>query len=59
MFYVYRCTSDKLELHLNRVIETGDVVFSVHHVGGRDWVLVCRRSPVPDAAPMPRLGGGR
>lgn len=43
MFYVYRCTSDKLEHHLNRVAESGDMVVWPVFTGGRDWLLVCRR----------------
>ncbi len=43
MFYVYRCTSDKLEHHLNRVVEAGDQVVWPVFTGGRDWLLVCRR----------------
>lgn len=59
MFYVYRCTTDKLEHHLNRVVEAGDTVFSVHHQGGRDWLLVCRQGGEPSvAAEIARLQGG-
>lgn len=43
MFYVYRCTTDKLEYHLNRVTDAGDTVIGTHHVGGRDWVIICRQ----------------
>lgn len=43
MFYVYRSTTDKLEQHLNNITESGDVIVGTHHVGGRDWVLICRQ----------------
>lgn len=42
-FYVYRCTSDKLQHHLNRIAAMGDQVFWPVFVGGRDWVLICLR----------------
>ena len=43
MFYVYRCTADKLEHHLNRVTEAGDEVVWPVFLRGRDWLLVCRK----------------
>lgn len=43
MFYVYRCTTDKLEQHLNRIADMGDEVLWPVFVGGRDWLLFCRR----------------
>lgn len=56
MFYVYRCcTTDKLEHHLNRVTEAGDEVFTVQYLGGRDWTLICRRTPDPTAPEGRRL----
>lgn len=44
MFYVYRCTTDKLDLHLNRVQEAGDQVLWPVYLGGRDWLLICRKA---------------
>jgi len=41
-WYKYRSTFDKLDEHLNHIAESGDTVVSIHHVGGRDWVLICR-----------------
>lgn len=41
-WYKWRSTTDKLDEHLNRIAESGDTVVSVHHVGGRDWVIICR-----------------
>lgn len=43
MFYVYRCTTDKLEHHLNGIVESGDTVISAHHMGGRDWLIIGRQ----------------
>lgn len=43
MYYVYRCTTQQLEEHLNRIVSSGDEVVQPVHVGGRDWVIVCRR----------------
>lgn len=41
-FYSYRCTTDKLEQHLNRIQSTGDELVSAHYLGGRDWILICK-----------------
>lgn len=41
-WYKYRSTFDKLDEHLNHIAESGDTVVSIHHIGGRDWVLICR-----------------
>lgn len=43
-WYTYRCTTEKLEHHLNRVQAGGDVVFATQYMGGRDWLLVCHTS---------------
>jgi hypothetical protein len=43
MFYIYRCTTQQLEQSLNNVVESGDTVVQPVHVGGRDWVLICRK----------------
>lgn len=42
-FYVYRCTTDKLEHHLNRIHDSGDEVVQPVFLGGRDWLLFCRQ----------------
>lgn len=41
--YVYRCTTDKLQEALDRITNSGDTIASVHHVGGRDWVIIATR----------------
>lgn len=43
MFYVYRCTTDKLAESLTRIVESGDEVIQPTWVGGRDWIIVCRK----------------
>lgn len=43
MFYIYRCTTDKLADAMTSVIEAGDSIIQPAHVGGRDWVLICRK----------------
>jgi hypothetical protein len=43
VYYTYRCTTEKLADSLNRITESGDFVADIFHVGGRDWVLVCRK----------------
>ena len=52
--YVYRSTTDKLQEALDRITNSGDAIASVHHVGGRDWVIIATR----DAALSPS-GAGR
>ncbi|NUQ88293.1 MAG: hypothetical protein HOQ43_07505 [Glycomyces artemisiae] len=42
--YLYRCTEQQLEQHLQRIAEEGDAVEHVIYKGGRDYVLVCRKS---------------
>lgn len=42
--YLYRCTTDKLLMHIGRIEADGDVVEWPVFVGGRDWVLVCRKA---------------
>lgn len=41
--YLYRCTEQQLEAHLQRVADAGDLVEHVIYKGGRDYVLVCRK----------------
>lgn len=43
MYYIFRCTTDKLSDSLNRITEAGDHITEVVHTGGRDWVIVCRK----------------
>lgn len=45
--YLYRCTEQQLEPHLQRVADSGDVVEHVIFKGGRDYVLVCRKPDAP------------
>ena len=53
--YVFRTTTDKLAESLQHIIESGDaVVADPVHVGGRDWVLLCRKGG-PDEMPTPAL----
>ncbi|HEY1179554.1 MAG TPA: hypothetical protein VGF17_25650 [Phytomonospora sp.] len=42
--YLYRCTEQQLEQHLQRIAEAGDSVEHVIYKGGRDYVLVCRKA---------------
>lgn len=42
--YLYRCTTDKLTMHIARIEEAGDLVEWPVFTGGRDWVLVCRKA---------------
>lgn len=42
--YLYRCTEQQLEEHLQRVADAGDAVEHVIFKGGRDYVLVCRKT---------------
>jgi hypothetical protein len=44
MVYVYRCTTDKIPDAFSRIEEAGDTVLWTVHVGGRDWVLICRKA---------------
>lgn len=43
--YIYRSVADKLGGHLDGIEAAGDQIVSVHYVGGRDWVVVCRTGP--------------
>lgn len=55
--YLYRSTTDKVARDLDRIEAAGDTVRSVHHTGGRDWVILAIRAdetPVEDVK-----GGGR
>lgn len=47
--YLYRCTEQQLEQHLQRIAETGDAVEHVIYKGGRDYVLVCRKAHDQDS----------
>lgn len=42
--YLYRCTTDKLLQHLANIEESGDQVIWPVFVGGRDWLLICRKA---------------
>lgn len=44
--YLYRCTEQQLETHLQRIADAGDSVEHVIFKGGRDYVLVVRK-PTP------------
>lgn len=42
--YIFRSTLDKLPEHIQHITESGDtVVGDPTFVGGRDWVLLCRK----------------
>lgn len=41
--YLYRCTTDKLVMHLERIASVGDTVLWPCFVGGRDWLLIVRK----------------
>jgi len=40
--YTYRCTTDKLADALDQIEDAGDTVLERKHMGGRDWVIICR-----------------
>lgn len=42
--YLYRCTTDKLVMHMERIEEAGDSVLWPVFLGGRDWLLVCQKA---------------
>lgn len=44
--YRYRCTTDKLFMHIKRVESAGDTVLWPVFLGGRDWLLICRKAAV-------------
>lgn len=46
-FYLYRSSTEKLAGHLQHIEESGDEVISPQFVGGRDWIVVCRKTPLP------------
>lgn len=43
MHYVFRTTTDKLPRALDQVTSAGDQVLWPIFVGGRDWLLICRK----------------
>lgn len=43
MHYVYRTTTQKLPDALDAVVSSGDEVLWPVFVGGRDWLLICRK----------------
>ena len=43
MIYTYRTTSRDLSDSWNRIEAEGDAVVQARHMGGRDWLLVCRK----------------
>jgi hypothetical protein len=57
MYYVYRTTTDKLSDALTSIGEAGDVIVQPTWMGGRDWLIICRKASaeVDYAAPgVPR-----
>jgi len=44
MYYTYRCTTEQLTTHLNRIRDCGDTVLWPVHIGGRDWVIICQKA---------------
>jgi len=44
MHYIYRCTTEQLPTHLDRIRDCGDTVLWPIYLGGRDWVLICQRA---------------
>lgn len=43
-FYVFRTTTEKMSEHHQHILDSGDsVVTEPHFVGGRDWLLLCRK----------------
>jgi len=44
MFYVYRCTTDKINDAFQRIAEAGDEAqMPLYWLGGRDWLIVARK----------------
>lgn len=43
MYYLFRSTTAKLCDHLQHIAESGDTVVWPAFVGGRDWLLICRK----------------
>lgn len=41
--YDFRATTEKLAQHIDDIVESGDTILQAAHVGGRDWVLLCRK----------------
>jgi len=41
--FKYRCTTEKLLMHIARIEESGDSVVWPVFLGGRDWILICRK----------------
>lgn len=53
--YVFRSTTDKLADHMQHITESGDTVIGdPTFVGGRDWVLLCRKGEPTVADMTPR-----
>lgn len=46
MFYLYRTTTEKLAEALDKIEASGDTIVKPEHVGGRDWIVICRRTGV-------------
>jgi hypothetical protein len=43
MHYTYRTTTEKLGAALDKILGDGDQVLWPVFVGGRDWILLCRK----------------
>jgi hypothetical protein len=43
MFYTYKTTTEKLPDALQHIVESGDEIVLPQFVGGRDWIVVCRK----------------
>jgi hypothetical protein len=43
VYYIFRCTTDKLADALNNIEASGDSVSWVNHLGGRDWLIIARK----------------
>lgn len=51
-YYKFRTTTQQLDEHLNHIVESGDRFVSAHFTGGRDWILICRKTPPPTIADL-------
>lgn len=42
--YQFRCTTNRLLEHRKSIQESGDTILEQSFLGGRDWVLTCRKA---------------
>ena len=44
MLYKYRATTEKLDDAFQHIHRSGDTVRDIFWLGGRDWIIVCRKA---------------